>query len=789
MKPRLRTPAWSISLIFLFAVTALQPVHGASDEEFNGPFTSWRNVKSEYGAVGDGKADDTAAIQRGLDDLQKHEKAVVLYVPAGKYRITQSLKTTRGSHKDCMGVWLCGEDPATTSFIWDGEAGGTMVHWDAWYSRISRLTFDAGGKADIALQYGPAFSTNNETSDLIFRNAKTGLLFGGQKYQGQAENEVLRCQFFNCGTGIMTAGWNSMDIWIWYCRFEDCDRGVHNVMGNWHCWESLFLRSRESDVSIKNLMAFSVVNNTSIGSKCFMDFTTGHTWGSPTSVTGNRIINPTGDCAMILTNAGPYLVVDNQFRLSGSTRAIKMTWADQTLAGNIYSKADAVEEHGRFRRLAEKVVDAKEISDAAPVLPPTPPRVQRTTIEVAAGAKAQEIQHALDEAAKLTGKRPIVHLPMGAYKITKTLLIPPASDLQLIGDGSGETATRLEWAGPGAAAKSGDDIVLKLAGPSRATLRDLFINAGGARAIVVDNADQPGGHIFADELNASGAANNRNGHTAAVRVNGLSQTDVLFRSLQGNGGGGSWVEVFGNPPAPAAKNQVSIFTGATGSAAGQYDVRKNGRLVVRGVYHERSSESLSGLRLTDSGSLTIDATRFSYATSATAPTVAAENFRGIFTLATCMLMPVETKDTCRFEIDGDGSNASVLSLNNQFWVVEPGTTADTVWQNKSKPAAHGGLVGCNINTSNKAAAPKGFEFLANIGDDPDPAKSRLGAGPLDDRGRVDDATLLRHLAPLREARVWVPEGNVPKGATDVRMYRVMASGGRDAIVEIRGSER
>ena len=49
-----------------------------------------------------------------------------------------------------------------------------------------------------------------------------------------------------------------------------------------------------------------------------------------------------------------------------------------------------------------------------------------------------------------------------------------AADKPAVGDGSGETATRLEWAGPG------DNVVLKLRGPSRATLRDFYINAGGA---------------------------------------------------------------------------------------------------------------------------------------------------------------------------------------------------------------------------------------------------------------------------------------------------------------------
>jgi len=93
-------------------------------------------------------------------------------------------------------------------------------------------------------------------------------------------------------------------------------------------------------------------------------------------------------------------------------------------------------------------------------------------------------------------------------------------------------------------------------------------------------------------------------------------------------------------------------------------------------------------------------------------------------------------------------------------------------------------VGCNINTSNKEAAPKGFEFLANVGDDPDPAKSKSGSGPLGDRGGVDDATILKHLAPLRQAGVWLPT-ETPTGVTDVRIHRVMVTGGRPAAVEIR----
>ena len=75
------------------------------------------------------------------------------------------------------------------------------------------------------------------------------------------------------------------------------------------------------------------VGNTSVGSNCFFDFSTGHTWGSPVSLTGNRVLDPTGDWAVRLDNAGPYLVADNAFRLRGAARGVRMTWGDQTLVG------------------------------------------------------------------------------------------------------------------------------------------------------------------------------------------------------------------------------------------------------------------------------------------------------------------------------------------------------------------------------------------------------------------------------------------------------------------------
>ncbi len=783
-----------------FAVLLLSgvlcPITGSGEQEESlGPFPSWRDLRQDYGARGDGLADDTAPLQRALDDLVKHTNHCVLYVPAGTYRLTRAVQTVRKAHTDCQGVTVVGEDPERTIWRWDGPSGGTMVRWDAWYSRISRLHLDGAGRAGTCLYYGPAFSTYNETSDMIFRDCATGLQFGDDKSAGQAENAVLRCRFLRCtNAGVLTVNWNSMDIWIWQSSFEDCGRGVHNVMGNYHVWESRFARSRLVDISTQNLMVFSVVNNLSIGSRRFLDFDTGHTWGSPMSITGNRVLDPTGDLPLRLGNAGPYLVMDNRFFMptNSTNRAARMTWGDQTFVGNVYNQTNAVVERGRFRRLDEQVLSASPTPPPLPSPPATPLRRPRPLIEIAAGTNSAALQQTIDRAAQLRGSRPVVHLPMGIYSVTNTLVIPPESDLQLVGDGGAETGTRLNWTGPRGGA------VLRLQGPTRAVLSDFYIHAPDGRGIVVENADQPGGRIFADQLNVSGPSAKGGTRTAALRVNGLVHTDVLLRCLQGNGNSGAWVDVVGptSPPTSGTgqvalttrmpvppTNQVSIFNGATGTAAGQYDVGGEGKLVVRGVYHERSADSLRGIYLNGAGTLAIDATRFSYATSPRSPTVAAHDFAGLFTLATSILMPVETTNTCRFEITGDGSRASVLSLNNEFWVLEPGVTADTVWLNRAQPPARGGLAGCNMNSPVKGVFKSGFEFLENRGDPADMARSPQGVGSLPDHGNVDDSTVLKHLAPIRQARVWYP-GATPPHATDLLIHRVMADGGQGATVEI-----
>jgi hypothetical protein len=294
-------------LILGSALSAVPCTAGPLDESFSGPFASWKNVK-DFGAVGNGVTDDTAAIQTALNALKNVRTNTwsVLYFPAGTYRITRPLTTSRSSHHDYLGAEIIGADPSTTTLAWDGPSGGAILRWDAWFDKVSRLTFDGRGTAGAGIVRAGGFSTYSEMSDLIFKDiAGVCLNLGNGEPNGTAEIMVLRDRFHRCGSGVTTWNWNTLDIYIWYSYFEDNYYAIRNASGTFHSYENRFVRSQSSDLSSGTNGHFSVVNNMSLGSKSFAAGLQGNFYFQ-----GNKIYTTTG-IPLDLTITTPVTLIDN----------------------------------------------------------------------------------------------------------------------------------------------------------------------------------------------------------------------------------------------------------------------------------------------------------------------------------------------------------------------------------------------------------------------------------------------------------------------------------------------
>ncbi len=565
-------------------------------EEFYGPFPSWANVKTEFGAVGDGKSDDTAAIQKALESVRGIDSPKkVLYFPAGTYRITSTLRLDRISHNEPLGMSIAGEDPEKTIIKWDGPAGASMLLYDAWYASLSRLTFDGAGKAKTAIQHGPAFATANEATDLIIKDVEFGMEAGQR--DGIAETAVLRCRFYRCSkAAISIQNFNSLDWYIWDCWFEDCGIGACNEFGagNFHVYNSSFLRSVEADITIRHTGYFSFMGNRSLGSRRFFhakragNWKDAETWGSQATLQDNLILDPADATPIVIENNGPNMVLDNIIRMKGAGPAIRSLpptgTNDLIVIGNTWTVEKAIEASGRTTELDNKTVKPEAVMGVKLTPVPFAVRARHPVIEVAAGTNAAAIQAAIDQAAGMKGKRPVVHLPKGNYTMEKTLVIPAGADMVLVGDG-GLNATQITG--------SGVDPVIRVQGPTHADFRDFMVNGGkDGVGMLVANCDQAGGRVFGEQLNAA------NCFEYGMVFEGLKKAGVELRDAGHNG-----MQVIGG--GAGAQAWVALFAGASSrtrdSKAGihLYDVQNEGRLLVRDIWYEGDSWSL--MNLTGSG--------------------------------------------------------------------------------------------------------------------------------------------------------------------------------------------
>ena len=335
-------------------------------DEFVGPFASWADVKTKYGAVGDGVADDTAALQSALNDLGQSGKASVMYFPAGTYKITATLTIAAR-----INVSIIGEDPATTSIVWFGSAGGTMLYLNGVaYSRFNRLTWNGRSTASIGINQSKAdgtsnyFDTGNEYADDTFTDLAYGIQGGALGY-GFAETSVLRSHFIrNSQAGISLGNFNALDLFVWNSTFENCNIGVTNNLnsgaGNFNIYNSIFKNSVFGDIVIGNTGGFSFRNNFSSGSNFFI-YAVGTGNSATITIQGNTVLDPVLT-AIGIYNEGPVFLIDNVIRsLATVTTGPVVTvanWNPSELfsIGNTFTVPNPFSVNGRLHSLDDQTM-------------------------------------------------------------------------------------------------------------------------------------------------------------------------------------------------------------------------------------------------------------------------------------------------------------------------------------------------------------------------------------------------------------------------------------------------
>ncbi len=508
--------------------------------------SDWINVKTDVAprAVGDGQADDTAAIQKAFSGVRDGS---VLYFPPGTYRLTQPISVKNPSGARWIGGLVIGHG-RDSKFVWDGAAGGRMFVLDGVaYSRFIGFDLDGRGKAAVGFHYEAVagFQTEVTHRHLAFRGFTDAAVLEKHPGNGQAlaETTFENCLFEDCERGVAFLQFNDYDYTFDGCEFRRCGVGLDTVHGNFYVRNCHFEASRVVDIRDWSEHCSSIRRTTSRGSQAFVQriSTVASLTIQDCHVDGWK--NPEG---AILLSRPPVLLFDCVFadppkdaqekdlapvrvhsegqRILVSNNQVcstsGLTQGPQPLLLEIPAgqRPGVVKGSGRSF-LRETVTVPKRVFDA------------RRDFGAKGDGQADDtaaIQKAIDAAAAASGDA-IAYLPSGNYVIKQTLKI---TGQRFFVGGSG-WGTKLLWRGPA------DGVMVEIRDPRHVTLEELMIGSHDAGPsnngidIQQFGSAQPS-HITYDGVYAFGMYQ-KEPLRKGVRFTNLTQHDVVvIPHIQGN---------------------------------------------------------------------------------------------------------------------------------------------------------------------------------------------------------------------------------------------------------------
>lgn len=497
--------------------------------------SDWQSVKTDFdrNAVGDGKADDTPALQMALDSLSD---GTTLYFPAGTYRITKGLEL-RVPPGGLSSVRLVGHGRATR-IIWDGEKDGRMLTIRGLHrSRFTGIVWDGRGIAGVGVTHDAIrFETQLTHEHEAFLSFTTsGLQIAPKHKEASAELLYQGCLFEDCEKGLSFYSFNDYDNTIDGCEFYRCGIAIEDLHGNFYARNTRFEESRVVDIRTQSEHSSSVRRCVSLNSRQFVD----HRGSvSPITVDNCTVVGWKSEEGAVRAAGAPLTIFDTAFKMGPVNKApvfIARKGQRVLLSANEIN-GPMVHNPGEGR-LYE--IPAGKIPQCRPALTETflgnrgPMPGKILDVKRDFGAKGdgvaddtESIQRAIDTGNQL-GNNALVYLPTGKYLISRTLVMK-GKDFTVGGSGF---KAMLVWKG-----KAGGTL-LAIQDPQSLILENINVgsddeNIGGYDILQTSVIGKSS--MTYDMVSVFGLYRKQAGRQG-LRLEGLKQGDqVQLRHLQGN---------------------------------------------------------------------------------------------------------------------------------------------------------------------------------------------------------------------------------------------------------------
>jgi len=222
------------------------------------------NLKDpRFGAVGDARTDDTAALQAAVDycfgppqaphGTEEVTQNHSLLIPPGDYKITSPIHMAK-----LHGGRIIGAGRFVTK-ITNVSGDSVFVTNGCGYSHFEGMYLASNGKSAPIFDLnwdgsagGPALQSNT-FFDIFFDQGAIGIDIGAGGYMG-SENLFLNCFFIRqAQAGLKTSNFNALQNTIVGGNFQTCNTGVWISKGSVSIVESVgFQESKEWDIRVDN---------------------------------------------------------------------------------------------------------------------------------------------------------------------------------------------------------------------------------------------------------------------------------------------------------------------------------------------------------------------------------------------------------------------------------------------------------------------------------------------------------------------------------------------------------